>query len=77
MATWEHNDIIIGGKSVKAQAPIIVSASRSTDIPAPPPPTGHDCRGRGKAWKSKVAEKGSCHKAAIKNLSVILSSVSI
>ena len=33
MATWEYNDIIIDGKSVKAQAPIIISASRSTDIP--------------------------------------------
>lgn len=34
MATWQHTDIIVDGKSVKAQAPIIVSASRSTDIPA-------------------------------------------
>ena len=34
MATWSHQEIIIDGKTVKAQAPIIVSASRSTDIPA-------------------------------------------
>lgn len=34
MASWEHTDIIVDGKPVKAQAPIIVSASRSTDIPA-------------------------------------------
>lgn len=34
MATWKHTDIEIDGKLVKAQAPIIVSASRSTDIPA-------------------------------------------
>ena len=34
MATWEHTDIVIDGKTVKAQAPIIISASRSTDIPA-------------------------------------------
>ena len=34
MATWEYTDIIIDGKSVKAQAPVIISASRSTDIPA-------------------------------------------
>lgn len=34
MATWQHIDISIDGRSVKAQAPIIVSASRSTDIPA-------------------------------------------
>lgn len=34
MATWQHTDIIVDGHPVKAQAPIIVSASRSTDIPA-------------------------------------------
>lgn len=35
MATWQHTEINIGGRLVKAQAaPIIVSASRSTDIPA-------------------------------------------
>lgn len=34
MATWEHVEIEIDGKPVKAQAPVIVSASRSTDIPA-------------------------------------------
>ncbi len=34
MATWKHTDIIVNGQLVKAQAPIIVSASRSTDIPA-------------------------------------------
>ena len=34
MASWKHTEIIIDGMSVKAQAPVIVSASRSTDIPA-------------------------------------------
>ena len=34
MATWKYTDIIVDGQPVKAQAPIIVSASRSTDIPA-------------------------------------------
>ena len=34
MANWDNIEIIIGGESVKAQAPVIVSASRSTDIPA-------------------------------------------
>ncbi len=34
MASWEHTDLMIDGRLVKAQAPIIVSASRSTDIPA-------------------------------------------
>lgn len=34
MATWKYKEINIDGKLVKAQAPIIVSASRSTDIPA-------------------------------------------
>lgn len=34
MATWKHTDLAIDGRIVKAQAPIIVSASRSTDIPA-------------------------------------------
>lgn len=34
MATWKHTDIIVDGKTVKALAPLIVSASRSTDIPA-------------------------------------------
>lgn len=34
MATWSTTEINFDGKPVKAQAPIIVSASRSTDIPA-------------------------------------------
>ena len=34
MATWKPTEIMINGKPTKAQAPIIVSASRSTDIPA-------------------------------------------
>lgn len=34
MASWKHTEININGQLVKAQAPIIVSASRSTDIPA-------------------------------------------
>ncbi len=34
MASWEHITIELNGMSVKAQAPEIVSASRSTDIPA-------------------------------------------
>lgn len=34
MANWENIEMEIDGKSVKAQAPVIVSASRSTDIPA-------------------------------------------
>lgn len=34
MATWQRTDIIINGLPVKAQAPLIISASRSTDIPA-------------------------------------------
>lgn len=34
MATWTHTEINIDGRIVKAQAPMIVSASRSTDIPA-------------------------------------------
>ena len=34
MASWQHIDIIVDGQPIKAQAPIIVSASRSTDIPA-------------------------------------------
>lgn len=34
MATWEHTDLNIDGRLVKVQAPIIVLASRSTDIPA-------------------------------------------
>jgi len=34
MATWNHIDINVDGQLVKAQAPVIVSASRSTDIPA-------------------------------------------
>lgn len=34
MATWKHTEIEINGGMVKAQAPVIVSASRSTDIPA-------------------------------------------
>lgn len=34
MATWKHTDIMIDGRTIKAQAPVIVSASRSTDIPA-------------------------------------------
>lgn len=34
MATWTPTEININGRFVKAQAPVIVSASRSTDIPA-------------------------------------------
>lgn len=34
MAAWSNTEINVDGKLVKAQAPIIVSASRSTDIPA-------------------------------------------
>lgn len=34
MASWSHTEINIDGRLVKAQAPVIVSASRSTDIPA-------------------------------------------
>lgn len=34
MAIWKHTDLMIDGRLVKAQTPIIVSASRSTDIPA-------------------------------------------
>lgn len=34
MATWSNTEISVDGKLVKALAPIIVSASRSTDIPA-------------------------------------------
>ncbi|MDY4250429.1 DUF1848 domain-containing protein [Bacteroides pyogenes] len=34
MASWKDTEIIIDGVPVKAQAPIIISASRSTDIPA-------------------------------------------
>lgn len=34
MATWGNTDIIINERLVKAQAPLIISASRSTDIPA-------------------------------------------
>ena len=34
MANWDHTYIDINGQAIKAQAPIIVSASRSTDIPA-------------------------------------------
>ena len=34
MASWNHIEITIDGKRVNAQAPSIVSASRSTDIPA-------------------------------------------
>ena len=34
MATWSHIEINVEGQIVKAQAPLIVSASRSTDIPA-------------------------------------------
>ena len=34
MATWKYTEIMINGQPVKAQAPLIVSASRSTDIPA-------------------------------------------
>lgn len=34
MATWNYTDLFIDGRVVKAQAPLIVSASRSTDIPA-------------------------------------------
>ena len=34
MASWQHIDIIVDGQPIKTLAPIIVSASRSTDIPA-------------------------------------------
>lgn len=34
MATWKYIDLVVNGRIVKAQAPIIISASRSTDIPA-------------------------------------------
>lgn len=34
MATWKHTEINVDDRQVKAHAPIIVSASRSTDIPA-------------------------------------------
>lgn len=34
MANWKHTEIMINGQPVKAQAPLIISASRSTDIPA-------------------------------------------
>lgn len=34
MANWKYTEINLNGRSVKAQAPLIVSASRSTDIPA-------------------------------------------
>ena len=34
MATWKYTEIMINGQPMKAQAPLIVSASRSTDIPA-------------------------------------------
>lgn len=34
MASWKHIEIIVDGMPVVAQAPLIVSASRSTDIPA-------------------------------------------
>ena len=34
MATWKQTEINIDGRLVKAQTPIIISASRSTDIPA-------------------------------------------
>ncbi|WP_281757600.1 DUF1848 domain-containing protein [Succinatimonas hippei] len=34
MAVWEYEQITVNGEVVEAQAPIIVSASRSTDIPA-------------------------------------------
>ncbi|MCQ2113166.1 MAG: DUF1848 domain-containing protein [Bacteroidaceae bacterium] len=34
MASWKHKNIEIDGRLVEAQAPIIISASRSTDIPA-------------------------------------------
>lgn len=34
MATWKHTEINIDGQYVIAQTPVIVSASRSTDIPA-------------------------------------------
>ena len=34
MASWSHIEMNIEGRLVKAQAPMIISASRSTDIPA-------------------------------------------
>ena len=32
MASWQHTDIIVEGQTVRAQAPLIISASRSTDM---------------------------------------------
>lgn len=34
MATWSKQDINVEGRTISAMAPVIVSASRSTDIPA-------------------------------------------
>ncbi|MCI7728487.1 MAG: DUF1848 domain-containing protein [Bacteroidales bacterium] len=34
MANWNYTDISIAGRLYKAQTPLIISASRSTDIPA-------------------------------------------
>lgn len=34
MATWKYTELSINGQVVKAQTPLIISASRSTDIPA-------------------------------------------
>lgn len=35
MAVWESKDIVLdNGEIAKAQAPVIISASRATDIPA-------------------------------------------
>lgn len=34
MATWKYTELSLNGEIVKAQVPIIISASRSTDIPA-------------------------------------------
>ena len=34
MATWKYTELSINGRTIKAQTPLIISASRSTDIPA-------------------------------------------
>ncbi|MBQ3675566.1 MAG: DUF1848 family protein, partial [Campylobacter sp.] len=32
--TWENKKIIINGEAINALSPIIISASRATDLPA-------------------------------------------
>ena len=34
MATWKYTELKVDGQTIKAQSPVIISASRSTDIPA-------------------------------------------